>query len=138
MHKSQTKRKSKCNRKFCKNNITRKVKVKLPKLCKVIGIVSKGLGAKKPYNMKKCIKSMENKIQKICEKTNCNPSCSNVPNVNNKEFEAGFHKKMNIVLKKALKSEGAESGCYNAEQIQRLNAGLKIIMKHNKTKKSKK
>ena len=127
-----------CARKFCKNNLTKKLKVKLPKLCKVIGIVAKGLGTKKPYNLKKCIKNMENKIQKICEKTNCNPSCTNVPNVNNKDIEAGFHKKMNIVLKRALKSEGAESGCYNAEQIKRINAGLEIIMKNNKTKKSKK
>lgn len=135
---SKSRSQTKCNRKFCKNNITKKVKVKFPKLCKVIEIVAKGLGSKKSYNIKKCIKNMENKVQKMCEKTNCNPSCTNVPNVNTKEIENGFHKKMNIVLKKALKSEGAESGCYNAEQIKRLNAGLKVIMKNNKTKKSKK
>jgi uncharacterized protein YehS (DUF1456 family) len=100
--------------------------------------VSKGLGTKKPYNIKQCIKHMETKIQKICEKTNCNPSCKGVPNINQKEIEHGFHKKMNIVLKKALKSEGAKSGCYNAEQIKRLNIALDILMKNNKTKKNKK
>jgi hypothetical protein len=112
--------------------------VKSQKLCKVIGIVAKSLGAKKPFNIKKCIKHMLSKIQKTCEKTNCNPSCTNVPNVDIKEIEAGFHKKMNIVLKRALKLEGAKSGCYNTEQIKRLNAGLKAIMKNNKTKKNKK
>ena len=129
---------TKCSRKFCKNNLTRKVKVKLPKLCKVIGIVAKGLGTKKQYDIRKCIKNMETKIQKMCEKTNCNPSCTNVPNINQKEIENGFHKKMNIVLKKVLKSEGAKSGCYNAEQIKRLNLALDILMKNNKNNKTKK
>jgi hypothetical protein len=109
--------------------------VKSQKLCKVIGIVAKDLDTKKPYNVKKCIKNMLSKVQKMCEKTNCNPSCTNVPNINQKEIEHGFHKKMNIVLKNALKSEGAKSGCYNAEQIKILNLVLENVMKNNKNKK---
>ena len=124
---SQTKRKSKCAEKFCKNNLTRKAKKTFPKVCKAIGILVKGLGSKKHYNMKKCEKDMVTKVQGMCEKTNCNPSCKDVLNVNAKEIKDGFNKKMNPAMKKVLKSIGAESGCYNSEQMKRMNVTLKHL-----------
>jgi hypothetical protein len=67
--------------------------------------------------MKKCEKDMVTKVQEMCEKTNCNPSCKDVPNLDAKEIRNGFNKKMTPVLKKVLESVGAESGCYNSEQL---------------------
>ena len=132
--------KTKCARKFCKNNLTKKAKKNAPKLCKGIGMLISSLGNKKKFNLKKCIKNMESRVQEMCEKTNCNPSCADVPNVDAKDIKDGFNKKMTPSMKKVLKSIGAESGCYNNDQMKRMNVtlkNLKEIMK-KKTKKSKK
>ena len=129
---------TKCARKFCKNNLTKKAKKNFPKLCRAIQLMVKGLGSKKHYDTKKCNKEMEHRVQEMCEKTNCNPSCTNVPNVDVKDIKDGFHKKMTPIMKKVLKSVGAESGCYNSEQLKRINVTMKDLRSAiKKTKKSK-
>ena len=111
-----------CARKFCKNNITKKAKKDFPKLCEKVVMIANVLGSKKnKYNtMKKCIKKAEMKAQKKCEETYCNPSCTNVPNVDLKDIKNGFRKKINITMKKALKSLGAKSACYTTERINKM------------------
>jgi len=129
-----------CARKFCKNNLTKKAKQNAPKACKIIGTVCESLGTKKKFNVKKCVKDMEKKVQEMCEKTNCNPSCADVPNVDAKDIKDGFNKKMNPGMKKVLKSIGAESGCYNDQQMTKMNVTLKHLkgmIKKNKKSKSK-
>ena len=140
---SQSKKRgqTKCARKFCKNNLTKKAKKNFPKLCRAIQLMVKGLGSKKHYDTKKCIKHMENSVQKLCEKTNCNPSCKDVPNLDAKEIKDGFNKKMTPLMKKVLKTAGAESGCYNSEQLKRINVtmrDLKTVITKSKKSKSKK
>ena len=136
--------KTKCAKKFCKNNLTKRAKKNFPKLCKAIQLMVKGLGSKKHYDTKKCKKEMEHRVQTLCEKTNCNPSCKDVPNVDAKEIQNGFHKKMTPMMKKVLVSVGAESGCYNTEQMKRINVTMKDLKtsikktKKSKSKKSKK
>ena len=133
-----------CARKFCKNNLTKKAKKNAPKLCKGVGMLISSLGNKKKFNLKKCIKNMESRVQEMCEKTNCNPSCADVPNVDAKDIKDGFNKKMPPAMKKVLKSIGAESGCYNNEQMKKMNVTLKHLTeivkksKNSKSKKSKK
>ena len=133
---SKNKTRSKCARKFCKNTLTRRAKKNFPKVCKAIGILVKGLGSKKKFNMKKCARDMEKKVQDMCEKTNCNPSCTNVPNLDAKDIQDGFNKNMSVILKKMLKSAGAESGCYTTERLKHVNATIKDLQKSVK-KKSK-
>jgi len=140
---SQSRHQSKklCAQKFCKNNLTKKAKKTFPKVCKAISILVKGLGSKKHYNMEKCAKGMEKNVQEMCEKTNCNPSCKDVPNLDIKDIKDGFNKKMKPAMKKVLKSVGAESGCYTTEQLKRINVTmkhLKAIIKKSKKSKSKK
>lgn len=136
---SQRQSKTKCARKFCKNNLTRRAKKSFPKLCKAIRMIAKSLGSKKRFTIKKCIKDMEKNVQHLCERTNCNPSCKDVPNLDAKEIKDGFNKKMSIILKKVLKSAGAESGCYNTKQLERIYVTIKDLQKSaiRKTKKSK-
>ena len=127
-----------CAKKFCKNNITRRAKGNFPKLCRAIQWMAKGLGSKKHYDIKKCKKEMEHRVQTLCEKTNCNPSCKDVPNVDAKEIQNGFHKKITPMMKTMLKTVGAESGCYNTEQMKRINVTMKHLRAEiKKTKKSK-
>jgi hypothetical protein len=135
-NKSRSKSQKLCARKFCKNTLTRRAKKNFPKVCKAIGILVKGLGSKKKFNMKKCARDMEKKVQDMCEKTNCNPSCTNVPNLDAKEIRDGFNKNMSVILKKVLKSAGAESGCYSTEQLKRVNTTIKDLQKSAKKKSS--
>lgn len=135
---SKSRSQTKCARKFCQNNLTRRAKKNFPKICKAIGLIAKGLGSKKHYNIKKCEKDMEKKVQGMCEKTNCNPSCKDVPNLDAKEIRNGFNKKITPMMKKVLESVGAESGCYNSEQLKRINVTMKDLQKSvKKSKKSK-
>ena len=137
----QSKGKTKCALKFCKNNLTQKAKQNAPKLCKGIGIMLSSLATKKKFNVKKCIKNMESRIQEMCEKTNCNPSCTDVPNVDAKDIKDGFNKKMNPAINMVFQTIGAESGCYNDQQMTKMNVTLKHlkeIVKKSKKSKSKK
>jgi len=104
-------------------------------------MIAKSLGSKKRFTMKKCIKDMEKNVQHLCERTNCNPSCKDVPNLDVKEIKDGFNKKMSVIFKKVLKSAGAESGCYNTEQLKRIQVtmgDLKAAIRKSKKSKSKK
>ena len=134
---SNRKSKKLCARKFCKNNLTRRAKKNFPKLCKAIRMIAKSLGSKKRFTMKKCIKDMEKNVQHLCERTNCNPSCKDVPNLDIKEIKDGFNKKMSIIMKKVLKSAGAESGCYNTKQLKRIYVTMKDLQKSVKKKTRK-
>ncbi len=111
-----------CARKFCKNNITKKAKKDFTQLCEKVVMIAKVLGSKKnKFNtMKKCIKRVGMQAQKKCEETYCNPSCTNVPNVDLKDIKNGFNNKMNITRKKALKSLGAKSACYSTERMKKM------------------
>jgi hypothetical protein len=131
---SKSQSKKLCARKFCKNNITRRVKKNFPTACKVLATMLKGIGSKKSINMKKCMKDMEKKVQEMCVKTSCNPSCQNVPNLDAKDIQDGFNKNMSVSMKKALKSVGAESGCYNNEKMEKLMVTLKAAIPKNKKK----
>jgi len=80
---------------------------------------------------------MENSVQHLCEKTNCNPSCKDIPNLDIKEIKDGFNKKMSNIMKKVLKSAGAESGCYNTKQLKRIQITMKDLQKSVKKKTRK-
>ena len=122
---------NKCSKNFCKNIITRKAKKKgaFRKTCKFVKHLLKRIKIKKRFNTKKCEKRIESKIQELCVKTNCNPSCKDSPylleNKHKKMIQNGFNKKITKQLKTQIIDLGAISGCYNEEELKKIDIFLK-------------